>query len=110
MGWIWRTFRIREAEPMITLFRALVIPILEYCCQLWAPFTLGAVRQLEGVQRTFTSKIRRMEELNYWKRLKRLGPYSAEKTGEVPYIILYTWKTGNTNGNGTKLRERDLQD
>jgi hypothetical protein len=29
MGWIWQTFRTREAEPMITLFRALLIPILE---------------------------------------------------------------------------------
>jgi hypothetical protein len=65
IGWIWRAFTTREAEPMLTLFRALVIPILEYCCQLWNPFTLGAVRQLEGVQQTFTARIRGMEELNY---------------------------------------------
>ena len=91
MGWIWRTFRTREAEPMITLFRALVIPILEYCCQLWTPFTLGAVRQLEGVQRTFTSRIRGMEELNYWERLRHLGLYSLQRRRER-YVILYTWK------------------
>jgi hypothetical protein len=69
MGWIRRTFRTREAEPMITLFRALVIHILEYCRQLWTPFTLGAIRQLEGVQRTFTSRIRGVEKFNYWERL-----------------------------------------
>jgi hypothetical protein len=57
MGWIWQTFRTREANPIITLFRALVIPILEYCCLLCTPFILGAVRQLEGIQRTFTSRM-----------------------------------------------------
>jgi hypothetical protein len=50
IGWIWKAFRTREAEPMITLFRALVMSILEYCCQLWTQFTLSAVWQLEGVQ------------------------------------------------------------
>jgi hypothetical protein len=75
---------------MLTLFRALVIPILEYCCQLWTPFTLGAVRQLEGVQRTFPSRIRGMKELNYWKRLRRLGLYSLLRRREK-YVILYTW-------------------
>jgi hypothetical protein len=76
---------------MITLFKALVIPILEYCCQLWTPFTLGAVRQLEGVQRTFTARIRGMEELNYWERLRRLGLSSLQRRRER-YVILYTWK------------------
>jgi hypothetical protein len=76
---------------MITPFRALVIPILEYCCQHWTPLTLSAVRQLEGDQRTFTSRIRGMEELNYWERLRRLGLYSLQRRRER-YVILYTWK------------------
>jgi hypothetical protein len=93
MGWIWRTFRTREAAPMITLFRALVLPNLEYCCQLWAPLKAGAVRKLEAVQRTFTYRISGMRELdlNYWERLKHLGLYSLERRRER-YIILYTWK------------------
>jgi hypothetical protein len=91
MGWIWRTFRTREATPMISLFRALVLPNLEYYCQLWAPLKAGAVRKLEAVQRTFTYRISGMRELdlNYWDRLKHLGLYSLERRRER-YIILYT--------------------
>jgi hypothetical protein len=57
---IWRKFLTREAAPMIiviTLFRALELSILEYCCQLWAPLKPSAVRQLQAVQRTFTTRI-----------------------------------------------------
>jgi hypothetical protein len=93
MGWIWRTFRTRKAAPMITLFRALVLPNLEYCCQLWLPIKVGAVRKLEAVQRTLKYRISGMRELNlnYWERLKHLGVYSLERRREW-YIILYTWK------------------
>jgi hypothetical protein len=34
------------------IFAALVIPLLEHCCQLcqlWTPFTVGTMRQLEAV-------------------------------------------------------------
>ena len=89
MGWIWRMFRTIEAEPMLSLFRALVIPLLEYCSHLWTPFTTGAERQLDEVQQAFTSRIRGMKELNYWRRLERLGLYSLPRRRERNFI-LYT--------------------
>ena len=57
-GWILRTFKVRDKLPMMTLFRSLVLPILEYCCVVWSPCVLGQIRELESVQRYFTSKIR----------------------------------------------------
>ena len=33
-SWILKTFRLREAEPMLVFFQSLVLPMLEYCCQL----------------------------------------------------------------------------
>jgi hypothetical protein len=74
---------------MIILFRALVFPNLEYCCQLWSPLKAGAVRKLEAVQRTFMHRINGMRELNlnHWERLKHLGLYSLERRRER-YIIL----------------------
>lgn len=33
-GWILRTFRTRDTVPMLSLYKSLVIPLLEYCCQL----------------------------------------------------------------------------
>ena len=36
-SWILRTFRTREKLPLITLWKALVAPVLDYCSQLWSP-------------------------------------------------------------------------
>ena len=91
-GWILRTFRCRDHESMITLFRATVLPLVEYYSQLWCPTKLGEIRQLEGVQRNFTSRISGMSEVSYWDRLKRLNIYSLERRRER-YTILYVYKT-----------------
>ena len=90
-GWVLRTFRSREAKVMLILFKALVLPHLEYSCQLWSPVTAGNIGKLEAVQRNFTSKIWGMENFNYWERLEKLNLYSLERRRER-YIILYTFK------------------
>ena len=76
---------------MIILFKSLVLPILEYCCQLWSPDKLGLMRKLESVQRNFTSKISGLGHLNYWERLSRLNMYSLERRRDR-YTIIYVWK------------------
>ena len=91
VGWILRVFQTREREALMTLYRSLVLPILEYCCQLWSPHTVGMMRMLEAVQRTFTYRIRGLSELNYWQRLQELGLYSLERRRER-YVIIYVWK------------------
>ncbi|KAK4328359.1 hypothetical protein Pmani_001233 [Petrolisthes manimaculis] len=37
-GWVLRTFCTRKPEPMLTLYKTMVVPLLEYCCQLWSPW------------------------------------------------------------------------
>jgi hypothetical protein len=76
---------------MLILFKAMIIPILEYCCQLWDPWRVGERQELEGVQRTFTSRIKSVQHLDYWGRLKALDLYSLERRRER-YIIIYVWK------------------
>ena len=49
-GWIMRTFMTRKKLDIFTLYMALVLPIMEYCCQLWSPLAIGQVRKLETVQ------------------------------------------------------------
>ena len=34
LGWILRTFQTRDRQAILTLWKTLVIPILDYCCQL----------------------------------------------------------------------------
>lgn len=91
MGWILRTFRTREREPMMTLYKALVRPLTEYCCQLWNPYKIGEIQALESVQRSFTARISDLKNVNYWNRLSALKIYSLQRRRER-YIIIYIWK------------------
>ena len=102
MSWILRVFETRELKPMLTLYRSLVVPRLEYCSQLWTPWKQRDVLAIESIQRTFTSKIIEVRHLNYWERLKALDLYSLERRRER-YVIIYIWKikmglTPNING------------
>ena len=119
MGWILRVFSTREERPMMTLYKSLVMPIAEYCCQLWSSLSVGLITAIEGLQRTYTSKIAGLQGLNYWERLRKLSLYSLQRRRER-YIIIYTWKILNglapnfsnahlkieTYGAGTRLGER----
>lgn len=90
-GWILRTFRTRKRCPMLTLYKSLVIPLLEYCCQLWSPWRIGEKQSLEAIQRSFTSRISDTQHLDYWERLQELNLYSLERRRER-YAILYIYK------------------
>ena len=90
-SWILRTFSSREPHLMLVLFKQLVLPMLEYCCQLWSPVGLGEIRKIEAVQRSFSNKMSGMENWCYWSRLKLLNLYSLERRRDR-YLILYTFK------------------
>lgn len=59
-----RAFHTREAPTLITLFKALILPIVEYCCQPWRPTNIGQMRKLEGVERTHTSRIKELNNMD----------------------------------------------
>ena len=91
MGWVFRVFQSRKRSLMLTLLKSLVIPLLEYCCQLWNPWKAKDIQAIETIQRTFTYKITEVQHLNYWERLHELKFYSLQKRRER-YIIIYIWK------------------
>ena len=93
-AWILRVFATREEVPMMTLFKSMVIPRLEYCCQLWSPHLLKDIQRLEAVQRSFTARIAGLQHLNYWQRLDHLKLYSLERRRER-YLVLYIYKIIN---------------
>ena len=59
--WIVRNLILREKSVMLSVYKALVRPHLEYCVQLWNPVaeqgSWGLILELEGVQRRFTRLI-----------------------------------------------------
>lgn len=85
---------------MLTLFKSLVLPQLEYCCQLWSPRKVGDIQFLEAVQRSFTNNITQVKHLDYWERLQKLELFSLERRRER-YAIIYTYKiiTGHITNN-----------
>ena len=90
-SWILRTFQSRTPEVMLTLWKSLVLPILDYCSQLWCPSKVGEIQQLEEIQKAFTRKIRSPTRNDYWERLQKLHLYSLERRRER-YCIIYVWK------------------
>ena len=46
-GWILRTFKSREKILMLTTWKQLVLPIHDYCSQLYCPTRPGLIQKLE---------------------------------------------------------------
>ena len=90
-GYVLRTFITRKPEPMLILFKSLVLPIIEYSCIVWNPHTQYEISQLESVQRNFTCRLDGMQDLNYYQRLKALNIYSAERRRDR-YLLNYIFK------------------
>jgi len=63
----------RSKETIISLYKSLVRPQVEYCCQIWSPYYKKDTKLIEGVQRRATKLVTGMKELNYNDRLKQLG-------------------------------------
>ena len=93
-GYVLRTFMIRYPEPMMMLFKSLILPHIEYCCIIWNPYLQKEINMLEQIQRSYTSKLEGLNNLNYYQRLKELKIYSLERRRDR-YIILYIFKIIN---------------
>ena len=91
-GWVLRTFYTRERQPMLTLYKALILSKLDYCSAMWNPNgNAYLIDKVESVQRSFTRKIASMEGLNYWERLSTLRLYSVQRRRER-YMVIYVFK------------------
>ena len=88
-SWILRTFRTRETTSLLTLYKSLVIPLLEYCCQLWSPWKEREKQLLESVQRSFTAKIFAVKHLDYWEPYETLLDLFFLQGRRVRYSISY---------------------
>ena len=54
------------------LYTALVRPHLEYANQIWIPYLIKHVEEIENVQRRATKRLPGMAELSYPDRLRKL--------------------------------------
>ncbi len=91
VGWILRTFSTRDKLTMLTLFKSLVLPRIEYGSQLWSPYKICQINSVERIQRSFTKHISNMYDLSYEERLQTLNLYSLQRRRDR-YMIIYIWK------------------
>ena len=89
--WVLHTFSTRDAKPMLTLWKSLAIPRLDYCSQLWSPTKKGEIQQHETLQYCFLKQVKPASKSNYKQKLKEFHLYSLERRRERCCII-YTWK------------------
>lgn len=68
---ITRSFISQNRQLMCRAFKCYVRPILEYCSQVWNPYTLNNIKRIESVQRRFTKKLF-PKTFSYEKRLEIL--------------------------------------
>ena len=75
---------------MFTLWSSLIQSKIDYRSQLWNFSDQVTISTLEGVARSFTSRIKGMDKLNNWERLEQLeNTLPRTEKGEVPdYIYL----------------------
>jgi len=79
LGYIKRVFIHRNRQTVMTLYKSLVRPILEYAVQFWSPTYRCDVERLERVQARATKLIPEIRNLGYERRLLELDLFSLEQ-------------------------------
>jgi len=98
MGMIRRNITNKTVEGMMTLYKSLVRPTLEYCLPVWKPFMKKDLDQIEKVQKRFTKMIEGCKKLSYEDRLIKLGITSLEDRQHRNDMIL-VYKILNDKSN-----------
>ena len=78
LGMINRNFCNKTEEIILSLYKSLVRPHLEYCVQAWRPHLVKDIELLESVQRRATRMIPSLKGLTYSQRLEALNLTSLE--------------------------------
>ena len=79
LGCIQRRIIYKYKEVVLTLYRNLVRPHLQYCVQFWSPQFRKDINAREKVQQRVIRLILGLSRLSYEERLKETGLYSLER-------------------------------
>ena len=70
IGLIRRNIVYKEKELIMSLYKNIVRPQLEYCIQAWRPYRKKDIDMLERLQRRATKIIQKLRNISYEMRLK----------------------------------------
>jgi len=90
-----RTITSRDKRILLSLYKTLVRPHLEYYSLAWSPFYRKDKQLLERVQHRFTRMLPGLKSLEYDDRLKVLGIWSLEeRRNRADLLEVFKMKSG----------------
>ena len=121
LGMTKRHIVSRDKNTIVSLYKSLVRPKLEYCIQAWNPPLIKDIELFEQVQHKSTKLIPDIAHLPYHDRLKHLNIIALELTRHrgdlietfkilkglegIPSNSLFELNTSVTRGNSLKLNK-----
>ena len=60
-------------------FKSFILPIVDYCSQVWSPYLIQDIILIESIQRRFTKRIPGLSRLSYTERLTLLNSQTLER-------------------------------
>jgi len=79
LGLVRKTIAFKNPAVLISLYKSLVRPHLEYCSVIWSPHYTKDKVLLERVQHRFTGMFPELKDLPYEQRLAKLKLWSLEE-------------------------------
>ena len=79
LGMINCTVKYKSKSVLLSLYKTLVRPHLEYCTPAWSPHCVKDKHMLKKVQHRFTRMVPGMKELPYEVRLQQLRLWTLEE-------------------------------
>ena len=119
LGIIHRSFEYMDKPMLLTLYKSIVRPVLEYGSCVWSPHLSKDIKRIEGIQRRATKLIPDLEELPYIDRMKSLGLPTLEyrrdradmiqiyksihNLDELKWDNMFSLSTGGLRGHNLKF-------
>jgi len=79
LGIINRTIRFKNRGILVSLYKTMVRPHVEFCSPAWNPYYVKDKQLLERVQHCFTRMFSDLKSLPYEDRLRNLGLWTLEE-------------------------------
>ena len=104
LGLIKISFECLNKEMFLSLYKALVRPLLEYCVHAWSPHLQKHKKLLENVQERATKIVREYRHLSYDERLEELElPRLEDRRSRGDMILTYRLINGEEGINYRKF-------
>ena len=91
LGMIRRTITCKNKMNILSLYKTLVRPILDYGAAVWSPHQRGDIEKVEKIQRRATKMIKEIRHLSYKDRLKACNLMTLEMRRRR-YDLIETFK------------------